>query len=1336
MSGDETEGNLGKGKTSESSTNDIPTIGSSGNGLVLRKETPLSPGATNGMPPIAPKATAVKDTCTPQLKPGVQSVSPTKGVTLTTSATLSPQSASTKKSPPVTPRARKTARNPTRPHTAPSAGTQNRIAAVGLKTSGALTPQTNSTPLGASGLKQAGASGPKQAGGSGPKHAKGSGPKQAGASGPKQPGGSGPKQPGGSGPKQAGPKQAGGSGPKQAGGSGPKQAGGSGPKQAGASGPKQAGGTRHTPTSQAVSGPKPGDPPRKQESRGASKTLVNSNKDGINGIPSGPIKVGSPKVAGPVKSSPKVAGPVKSSPRVVGVVSSASNEAGHIGGATTNTPARTSAKRSPRRRRRTKSQSTKMTGLKDKQAVNVGAPGMILTQQGPAGVVPGTGVVARAQQQPAIVRDENQMEDICRQLQEACVVTTKTGGVMRPQHQPVVMSDQSSANLYHRLREVEQHPAGGIEGLWVDGPDDCGEIYVGMETSVIFKVINDSEIDRELQSFGPVVPNSSIVAMSSCCPCSIPGRSDSTTVIVSMTGSSSQILHNYICFNFDGGTKLYHKVHLIVTSAIVESLVPDGVYEPRRQPPVDYRDRLDNALEGVKPPCPPPPITPDTKSWFDVPKELRAGPKRFCLPYLAQPLTLDMYSTRFDVLLWLEELSKEKDVRQYDMSSVSLFEEDDYLCLEVPGLAKRKHPVMIGDKLIFSTYKPEEPADASNMPVQEQGAKKKKPLPFTRDGEHYSAYVHKICLSEEVLKVKFMPWFHESEELCGKKYEVMFTINRVTLMRMHDALDAAEAIGNYVLFPTIKPPPPPPSLECAYQNLQFINTKLNPQQKRAVEAIVSGACRPIPYILFGPPGTGKTVTVVESILQIYKRDTSCKILACAPSNSAADLLAERLHGSGCVDEDSMLRLNAAMRSKELLSSIRKYSMATNDVRVEDAVMCSRIIVCTCSTAAVLDLLEMRFPYVFVDEAGQALEPECLIPVSLLDEGCGQLVLAGDPLQLGPVVFSSLASDNGLSISMLERLMGREPYKRNTTAFAATGNYDSMVVTKLVENYRSHGTLLKLYSDQFYDGELMERADPRITHSFCNWEHLPAQGIPLLFHGIQGAEKRERGSPSWFNAFEAEQVLDYAKKLVFEHSVKQSDVGIIAPYNKQVEKIRFLLDREGLSNVKVGSVEVFQGRENLVIIISTVRSSSTFLLEDIRRQLGFVSSPKRFNVAISRAQALLIVVGNPHLLAQGAEKLDRGSPSWFAFEAEQQLGFVSGQKRFNVAISRAQVLLIMVGNPHLLAQICTSLTHPSLYVLTLCLWWVVLVDIGSMLEQVDPVCQREPLLHRMSSTVRR
>ena len=231
--------------------------------------------------------------------------------------------------------------------------------------------------------------------------------------------------------------------------------------------------------------------------------------------------------------------------------------------------------------------------------------------------------------------------------------------------------------------------------------------------------------------------------------------------------------------------------------------------------------------------------------------------------------------------------------------------------------------------------------------------------------------------------------------------------------------------------------------------------------------------------------------------------------------------AERLHSSGQIEESSIIRLNAFMRTQPLPSSIENFSIVANK-KAKSKAKSSRIVICTCSTAAILLTFKIKFSYVFVDEGGQALEPECLIPVSLLDEGCGQLVLAGDPLQLGPVVFSSLASDNGLSISMLERLMGRDLYKRNTTAFAATGNYDSMVVrtlllpllytpelwslllqvTKLVENYRSHGALLKLYSDQFYDGELMERADHKITHRLCNWECLPTKGVPLIFHGIQ------------------------------------------------------------------------------------------------------------------------------------------------------------------------------------------------------------------------------------------
>jgi len=93
----------------------------------------------------------------------------------------------------------------------------------------------------------------------------------------------------------------------------------------------------------------------------------------------------------------------------------------------------------------------------------------------------------------------------------------------------------------------------------------------------------------------------------------------------------------------------------------------------------------------------------------------------------------------------------------------------------------------------------------------------------------------------------------------------------------------------------------------------------------------------------------------------------------------------------------------------------------------------------------------------------------------------------------------------------------------------------------------------------------------------------------------------------------------------------SDIGVIAPYRKQVQKIREALKRNQLDKIVVGSVEEFQGREARVIIISTVRSHNQYVESDVKHGLGFVASPKRFNVAITRAQALLIVIGNPHVL---------------------------------------------------------------------------------------------------------
>ena len=194
-----------------------------------------------------------------------------------------------------------------------------------------------------------------------------------------------------------------------------------------------------------------------------------------------------------------------------------------------------------------------------------------------------------------------------------------------------------------------------------------------------------------------------------------------------------------------------------------------------------------------------------------------------------------------------------------------------------------------------------------------------------------------------------------------------------------------------------------------------------------------------------------------------------------------------------------------------------------------------------------------------------------------------------------------------------------------------------MITKLLDNYRSHPKLLELPNRLFYDGELRACADPIVVNSLVRWEGLPTTGVPLIFHGIRGKDQREASSPSWFNNDEVTIVLSHVKDLLaFRQSrLTPHDIGVITPYNKQVGRINMALRQDAdpdLRNVKVGSTELFQGQERRVILLSTVRSNADFIDFDKKHNIGFLDNPKRFNVAITRAQALLIVVGNPHVLA--------------------------------------------------------------------------------------------------------
>ncbi|KAM6146847.1 RNA helicase Mov10l1 [Phoenicopterus ruber ruber] len=585
-------------------------------------------------------------------------------------------------------------------------------------------------------------------------------------------------------------------------------------------------------------------------------------------------------------------------------------------------------------------------------------------------------------------------------------------------------------------------------------------------------------------------------------------------------------------------------------------------------------------------------------------------------PLLAEHLNLDNYKANFSTLLWLEEIHAEMEIKDFNMSGVTLKRNGNLLVLEVPGVEEGRPHLITGDKVILKSQV------------------------YSEHIIEYVAYITEIC--NEDVTLKFNADFEQAYNL--EPMDVEFVHSRITSRRCQLAVEQAVYLGEKVLFPERLVLQSPQAIEtqnateycvvddgreqCSQQESkvkkmqnkqakcmasremnvtdvmrvaaqtsqlgaenvtlkqragEFFNPMLNEQQKLAVKRILSGECRPTPYVLFGPPGTGKTLTVIEAILQIHYTLPDSRILVCAPSNAATDLICLRLHQSNLLEPGAMVRVNASFRSAEQIDDmVKPYCKDGDDIRKASWF---RIIITTCSSAGMFYQTEIRlghFTHVILDEAGQASEPESLIPIGLISEANGQIVLVGDPKQLGPVIKSKIALAFGLNMSLLERLTSREMYLRDEDAFSACGAYN-----------------------------------------------------PLL-----GNETHEGHSPSWFNPTEAVQVMQYCCHLAKNENaaVPVTDIGVITPYRKQVEKIRFLLRSIDLADIKVGTVEEFQGQEYMVIILSTVRSHEG-LFGDDKYCLGFLSNPKRFNVAITRAKALLIVVGNPHVLVKFASDVD-------------------------------------------------------------------------------------------------
>uniref|UniRef100_A0A8C3G594 RNA helicase n=1 Tax=Cyclopterus lumpus TaxID=8103 RepID=A0A8C3G594_CYCLU len=603
-----------------------------------------------------------------------------------------------------------------------------------------------------------------------------------------------------------------------------------------------------------------------------------------------------------------------------------------------------------------------------------------------------------------------------------------------------------------------------------------------------------------------------------------------------------------------------------------------------------------------------------------------------CMPrgLLNSSLEMKTYAQRLHLLLHLEEIQTEVDIRKYDLHNQVLTQDQSnkkLLILRVPGVAENRPSVLRGDCIRVS-----------------KSGDKVEPITV------YIGYVHRVELDS--VKLGFSKRFLQNF-ISNMKFDVEFTLNRYSLKLEHRAVDlAVKHQLEEVLFPS----------GAAVANLSMPKLRSglenNPEQHAAVQRIVAGSSKPAPHLVFGPPGTGKTMTLVEAMHQVIKADPCARILACAPSNSACDLLCERLMVH--TNASQIYRVYASSRDpRSIPKNMLKYcnwnqAQEEFEFPLKEVLMKYSIVVTTMVTAGRLvsgGIPVGHFTHVFLDEGGHAVEPECVIPIAgLLSAENGQLVVAGDPKQLGPILRSPFSLQYGLGLSLLERLMKHNTlYQKSTDS----GHFDTRFVTKLLRNYRSHAAILKIPNELFYENELQVFADQWERDTYCNWEHLPKKGFPLIFHGVMGKDEREANSPSFFNVSEIEVLVDYLTKLMDTQGkeglpkLSAKDIGIIAPYRKQVEKIQKALQSvsplkrwSDLKELKVGSVEEFQGQERKIIMVSTVRSSINYVKMDNDFNIGFLSNEKRFNVALTRARSLLIVVGNPVILNK--------DPTWEKF----------------------------------------------------------------------------------------
>lgn len=521
------------------------------------------------------------------------------------------------------------------------------------------------------------------------------------------------------------------------------------------------------------------------------------------------------------------------------------------------------------------------------------------------------------------------------------------------------------------------------------------------------------------------------------------------------------------------------------------------------------------------------------------------------IPCLAQELNIHNYIDKWHNLVYMEEIQNNLSMRLYDRHKVFLIRCQEYLAIEINGLAEQRPSIIKGDRVVVRDI-------------------------WDLAAPYYEGYVHVI--KGDMVLMKFNQRFHEI--YTGSDVSIEFHGNRSVYRRSHQAINLALShLGPTILFPCRVSPQSTQVPTEKINDIQWFNSSLNHGQKAAVTNILLGECRPLPYCIFGPPGTGKTVTVIETILQILSMLPDSRLLVATPSNSAANLITERLLNYRDKFSDSMVRIIAHyLAESDKIPDIIKPFCATLDTAREDAsskprhmvmdgfnLNCPtsfigrhRVTIGTCyciGTLALMGLPKGHFTHVIIDEAGQATEPEIMIPMTFVDKEDAQIILAGDPMQLGPVIISKYCLEFGMDESYLSRILKTFPYQKDYAAFK--DGYDQRLITKLTDNYRSLKEVLTVPSEMFYDSALkadLNESEPWVVKALEVVNEVFDKGDSktggIYVYGIKGINQRAQDSPSWYNPQEASMVALTTCKL-YKNSITADDIGIVTPYIAQV-----------------------------------------------------------------------------------------------------------------------------------------------------------------------------------------